>query len=175
MLTRTQKEKQVSELRDKFARATSIFVADYRGLSVMEANGLRERLWGDGSGEFEYRVAKNSLLRRATADSDLSELSVHFEGPTAVAISYGDAVRLAKTLVDYAKEHEVFELKGGYLDGRMLDTQEVETLATLPTLETLRGQMVGLLQASATKLARLLKEPGGQMARLVEARRAQLE
>jgi large subunit ribosomal protein L10 len=82
---------------------------------------------------------------------------------------------LAKTLVDYAKEHEVFELKGGYLDGRMLDTQEVETLATLPTLETLRGQMVGLLQASATKLARLLKEPGGQMARLVEARRAQLE
>ncbi len=175
MLTRTRKREQVQEFRDKFGRATSVIVADYRGIGVPAINELRSRLWKDGSGEFEYRVVKNSVLRRAIADSGLAGLSPHFEGPTAVAISYGDPVPLTKVLVEYANEHEVFELKGGYLDGRTLDRGELATLATLPSLEQLRGRLVGLLQAPATKLVRLLAEPGSQLARLVEARRAKLE
>ncbi len=175
MLTRAQKEEQASELRDKFGRANSVFLADYRGLSVQEVNELRSRLWKDGSGDFEYRVAKNSVLRRATSDSDLSELKAHLDGPTSVAISYADPVELAKLLVDYAKEHEVFELKAGYIDGKILDTTEVATLASLPSLNQLRGLLIGLLQAPATKLVRLAAEPGAQLARLLEARRAELD
>ena len=90
-------------------------------------------------------------------------------------MSYGDPVALAKVLVDFQKKHEDFELKGGFLDGKALDTGEIARLATLPNLQEIRGTLVGLLVAPATKLVRLLNEPGAQLARIVEARRAALE
>jgi large subunit ribosomal protein L10 len=176
MLSRIQKEEQISQLRDKLGRATSVFVADYRGLTVGAANELRAKLRSENAGgEVEYQVVKNSVLRRATSGSDFDGLKDSFNGPTAVAISYGDPAALAKLLVDYSKENEVFELKGAFVDGRCLDDREISTLATLPSLDELRGKFVGLLQAPATKLVRLLKEPGSQLARLVEARRTSLE
>ena len=174
MLTRTQKQEQIDTLRDKFGRATSVFVADYRGLTVGQATDLRTKLRSE-TAEGEYKVVKNAVLRRATSDSDLDVLKDSFNGPTAVAISYGDPAALAKVLVDYAKKNDVFELKGAFLDGRSLDGGEISTLARLPSLNELRGTLVGLLQAPATKLARLLNEPGSQLARLVEARRNAIE
>ena len=176
MLSRAKKEEQVAELRDCFGRATSIFVADYRGLTVGRVNELRSKLRGsEAGGRVDYRVSKNAVLRRAVADSPVEGLKDCFAGPTAVAISYGDPASLAKVLVDYSKANEVFELKGAFLDGRCLDENEIATLATLPSLDELRGRLVGLLQAPAGKLARLLKEPGGQLARLVDARRNALQ
>ena len=175
MLTRTQKEEQVAELNEKFSRAKSVYVADYRGLSVAAANLLRQRIRKEGAGDFEYRVAKNAVLRRAVADLDVAGLASHFEGPSAVAISFSDPVGLAKILSDFAKDHEVFELKGGVVDGEIIDTAQIAALAKLPSMDALRGSIVGLLQASATKLVRLIAEPGTQLARLVEARRAQQE
>ena len=168
MLTRAQKEEQVAEMRDKIGRATSIIVADYRGITVKGANELRSKV---REGEYEYQVVKNSVLKLACAGTDAEVLSEHFSGPTSVALSYGDPVGLAKVLVDYSKENDVFELKGGFLDGKAIDTGEIATLATLPSLDELRGKLVGLLQAPAGKLARLLNEPAGQMARLVAARK----
>jgi len=173
MLTRTQKEESVAELRDKFARAKSVIVADYRGLSVGQVDALRSKLREAGDG-YEYRVAKNTLLRRATADSGLAALTPTFAGPTAVALAFGDPVRLAKVLVDYAKDNEKFELKAGYMDGRPLTPTELATIATLPSLDELRGKIVGLLQAPAQKLLSVVVAPGAQLARLVEARRAKL-
>jgi large subunit ribosomal protein L10 len=175
VLTRTQKEEQVSELNEKFSRAKSVYVADYRGLNVAAADNLRQRIRKGGAGDFEYRVAKNSVLRRASADSDVAGLVSHFEGPTAVAISFSDPVGLAKVLSDFAKDHEVFEIKGGVVDGEVIDTAQIAALAMLPSMDALRGMIIGLLQASATKLVRLIAEPGAQLARLVEARRAQQE
>jgi len=175
VLTREQKTDAVSELNEKFSRATSVFVADYRGLSVEEVRELRGRLRGDSTEDFEYRVAKNSLLSLAAEGQDAEVLRPHFNGPTAVAFSYGDPVGLAKILVKFAKENDVFEIKGGVLDGKALDQGEVAHLATLPNLLELRGKLVGLLQAPAVKLARLLNEPGGQLARLVAARKDALE
>jgi large subunit ribosomal protein L10 len=175
VLTRTQKEEQVAELNEKFSRAKSIYVADYRGLNVAAADNLRLRIRKGGSGEFEYRVAKNSILRRASVDLAAAGLASHFEGPTAVAISYSDPVGLAKILSDFAKDHEVFELKGGVVDGEVIDTAQIAALAKLPSMDALRGMIIGLLQAPATKLVRLITEPGAQLARLVEARRAQQE
>ena len=175
MLTRTQKEEQVAVLNEKFSRAKSVYVADYRGLDVAAADSLRQRIRKGGAGDFEYRVAKNAVLRRASADLDVAGLAEHFEGPTAVAISFGDPVGLAKILSDFAKDHEAFELKGGVVDGEVIDTAQIAALAKLPSMDALRGTIVGLLQASATKLVRLIAEPGTQVARLVEARKAQLE
>ncbi len=175
MLTRTQKEEQVAELNEKFSRAKSVYVADYRGLDVAAADDLRKRIRREGAGDFEYRVAKNAVLRRAVADLDVAGLASHFEGPTAVAISFSDPVGLAKILSDFAKDHEVFELKGGVVDGEIIDTAQIAALAKLPSMDGLRGMIIGLLQASATKLVRLIVEPGTQLARLVEARRAQQE
>ena len=175
MLTRTQKEEQVAELREKLGRASSVFVADYRGITVKAAEELRGSLRGDPDNEYEYRVIKNALLRIAAGEAELEGLTEYFSGPSAVAISYGDPVGLAKLLVDFSKANECFEIKGGLGDGKTVDDREIAVLATLPNLEQLRGQLVGLIQASSTKLVRLLKEPGGQVARLVAARRTSLE
>ncbi len=175
MLTRTQKEEQVVELNEKFSRAKSVYVADYRGLDVAAADNLRQRIRKEGAGDYEYRVAKNAVLRRAVADLDVAGLANHFEGPSAVAISFSDPVGLAKILSDFAKDHEVFELKGGVVDGEVIDTAQIAELAKLPSMDALRGMIIGLLEASATKLVRLIAEPGAQLARLVEARRAQQE
>jgi len=170
VLTRAQKEEQVAELREKFGRATCVYVADYRGVDVQSVNQLRRRIRKEGAGEFEYRVTKNSVLRRAAADTAVAEVVQRFQGPTAIAISYGDTVGLAKILVDFAKEHEVFELKAGVLDGKAFEPAEIGRLATLPSLDELRGRIVGLIQAPATKLVRLISEPGAQLARVLAAR-----
>ena len=170
MLTRAQKQAQVEDLKDKFSRATSVYVADYRGLDVEAANKLRRRVRKEGDGAFEYRVTKNAVLRRAAEGSDVAGIADHFQGPTAVAISFGDPVGLAKILAEFSKDHVVFEIKGGVVDGAPLGRAEIATLATLPSLDELRGTLVGLVQAPATKLARLVSEPGAQLARVVAAR-----
>jgi large subunit ribosomal protein L10 len=170
VLTRGQKEEQVAELREKFGRATCVYLADYRGVDVQAVNELRRRIRKDGDGQYEYRVTKNSVLRRAAEGSPASSLGEKLEGPSAIAISYSDPVGLAKILVDFAKDHEVFEVKAGVLDGRAVDSGEIGTLATLPGLDDLRGKLVGLIQAPATKLVRLVAEPGAQIARVLGAR-----
>lgn len=175
MLTRTQKEEVVGDLAGKFARATSVFVAEYRGLDVARVDSLRRKLRAEGAEAYEYRVMKNTLLRRAAQGTGVESIAAHFKGPTAIAISYGDPVRLAKILVDYAKDNEIFQLRGGMLEGRALARADIATLAKLPSLNELRGQLIGLLQAPAAKIARVLAAPAGQLARVVEARRAKLE
>ena len=170
MLTRAQKEEQVSVLREKFGRATCVYLADYRGIDVESVNKLRSRIHAEGDGGYEYQVTKNAVLRRAAADTGVEVLTENFSGPSAIAISYTDPVGLAKIMVDFAKENEVFELRAGMLDGRAIDPAEIGTLATLPSLDELRGKLVGLLQAPATKLVRLVSEPGAQIARVLAAR-----
>jgi len=175
VLTRQQKKDAVSELSDKFARAKSVFVSDYRGLSVDDTDVLRTELRKLGEGETEYSVAKNSLLKIASNGSEVETLTEHFTGPTSVTIAYGDPAGVAKVLVKYAEDNDAFEIKGAVLDGKSLDDAEIATLATLPSLLELRGKIAGLLLAPAGKLARLLNEPGGQLARLVAARKDALE
>jgi len=170
MLTRAQKEEKIAELKDLFGRAKCVYVADYRGIDVESANELRRRVRREGEGEYEYRVSKNRLLKLAAEGSDVAGISEQFEGPTAIAVSFGDPAGLAKILEDFAKDHDAFELKGGLLDGAPIGKAEIATLATLPSLDELRGKIIGLLQAPAGKLARLLNEPGAQLARVVQAK-----
>jgi len=169
MLTRKEKEEQVTELRAKFERATSVFVADYRGIPVAKLEALRKGLRASKASQSEFQVAKNSVLKRASEGGPVAGLSGHFKGTTSVAISFGDPAALAKTLVDYAKDNEQFQIRSAILDGEVLDAAGISTLATLPSLDELRGKLIGLLQAPASKLARLLNEPGAQIARVVSA------
>lgn len=173
MLTRQQKEEQVAELKDKFERATSVFVADYKGLGVAQMETLRGDLRKAEASDSEFRVAKNSVLRFASNGGPAESLQEHFSGTTSIAISFGDPVALAKTLVDYAKDNEDFEIRSAVVDGEVLDDAGIKHLSTLPSLDELRGKIVGLLQAPAGKLARLLNEPGGQLARVVSAKGAE--
>jgi len=175
MLTRQQKEDQVAELHDKFERATSIFVADYSGLSVTQLEALRGGLRKAEGSDCEFRITKNSVLRLACEGGPAEGLKEHFVGTTSIAISFGEPVALAKTLVDYAKENDAFEIRSGMLDGQILELEEILNLATLPSLDELRGKIVGLLQAPAGKLARLLNEPATQIARVVAARKTALD
>jgi large subunit ribosomal protein L10 len=175
MLTRAQKEEQVAELKDLFGRATCIYVADYRGLGVESVNGLRRRIRREGGGQYDYRVTKNRLLKRAAEGSDVASISEHFTGPTAIAVAFGDPAGLARILDDFAKDHQTFVLKAGLLDGAPLSRGEIATLATLPSLDELRARLVGLLLAPAARLARLMNEPGAQLARVVQAKSRQGE
>jgi large subunit ribosomal protein L10 len=170
VLTRAQKEEQVADLKEKFGRASCVYVAGYRGLDVESANTLRQKLRTEGDGEFEYRVIKNSVLRLAAGDTPVADIIEHFQGPTAIAISYGDPVGLAKILSDFSKENEVFDLRAGVLEGNALDAAEIQAVAKLPSLDQLRGKLIGLIQAPATKLVRLFAEPGAQLARVVSAK-----
>jgi large subunit ribosomal protein L10 len=162
----------VNELKEKLGRATSVIVADYRGLDVFAVNALRAKLRATGS--CEYRVVKNSILRRACEGTGVASIASHAKGPTALALAFGDPVALAKTLVDFAKQHEVFQLRAGVLEGKALDKSEIATLATLPSLSELRARLVGVLQAPAQKLVMVLSAPAAQLARLAEARSQKL-
>lgn len=173
MLTRQQKEEQVADLRDKFGRATSVFVADYKGLGVKQLEALRGGLRQADASDAEFRVAKNTILRLASEGGPAEGLKEHFTGTTSIAMSFGDPVSLAKALVDYSKDNDKFRIRGGLLEGEVLDEPGIKHLATLPSLDELRGKIVGLLQAPAGKLARLLNEPGAQIARVVAAKGAQ--
>ena len=170
MLTRAQKEEQVADLKERFGRASCVYLAGFRGLDVQAANELRGRLRSEGGGDFEYRVTKNTVLRFAAGDTVVEGIAEHFQGPTAIAISYGDPVGLARVLTNFAKDHEVFTLKAGVLEGDAIDAAGIMKIATLPPLDHLRGMLIGLIQAPATKLARLLAEPGAQLARVLGAR-----
>ena len=172
MLTYAQKQEQVAELHEKLGRASSVIVADYRGLDVAKVSALRAKL--RSAGGCEYRVVKNSILRRASEGTGVASIVSHFKGPTALALAFGDPVVLARTLSDFAKQHEVFRLKAGWLDGKALDKGELATLATLPSLDELRGKLVGLLQAPAQKLAAVIQAPAAQLARLAQARHQKL-
>ena len=173
MLSRAEKEAQVTELKDKFSRATGLYLVDYRGLDVESVNKLRRRVRKEGNGKHEYRVLKNSVLRRAAEGSDYAQIAEKFVGPTAVALTFGDPAGLAKILDSFAEENQAFALKGAVVDGALLGRAEIAKLATLPSLDELRGKIVGLLLAPATKLARLVSEPGAGLARALSARSQQ--
>lgn len=144
----------VEELREKFSRARIAVFADFRGLTVAQISELRNRLRAE---QVEFRVIKNTIARRAVADTPWAAATEFFEGPTSMALSYDDAVVPAKVLANFAKEEKVFELKGGLLDGQALDAGAVRKLADLPPREVLQSQLLSALQGPAVGLVGVLQ------------------
>ena len=164
-MDRAQKQQLVTTLQQDLAGSACIVVTHQTGMSVAEATQLRRQMREAGAG---YRVTKNRLAKRALEGTEFSALVPLFSGPTAVAYSR-DPIAAAKAVVAFANRNNKLSIVGGGLPGQALDAAGVQALATLPSLDELRGKIIGLIQAPATKLAGLLQAPAGQLARVLSA------
>ncbi len=165
-MEKKKKEDEISELREKFSRANAAILGEYRGLTVSQIDKLRSAL-RNVSGEL--RVAKNTLARIASKGTGIEKIESHLKGPTAIILSYSDQAAVAKALTAFAKEQDKFKIKVGVLGNTVLDDKGIRALAELPGLDQLRANILGLIQAPASKLARLMATPGSQVARVVKA------
>lgn len=166
-LRKDEKQDVINELHEKFTRARAVVLTGYSGIDVEQITDLRSKL---RQVKVEYRVVKNTLARRAAEGTDLAGLKDHFVGPIGIALGYDDPVAPAKVLQEFSKTQQKLELKVGMLDGKMLKQADIKALASLPSLDVLRGMLIGLLQAPASRIARVLQAPAGQVARVLKAK-----
>ena len=168
-MDRSQKEALVAELNGVFNDAAVVVVAEYSGLTVEEMTNLRVKMREAGA---SFKVTKNRLARLALDGTDYNSLSSKLKGPVGIAYS-SDPVAASKVAMDYAKGNEKFVIIGGAMGTTELDPAGVKSLASLPSLDELRGKLVGLLQAPATKIAGVLQAPASQLARVLSAKAEQ--
>jgi large subunit ribosomal protein L10 len=172
-MLKSDKERLVGELADRLRETGTLLVADYRGLSVTELDGLRTQLLQHGA---RFRVVKNTLTRRAAEAAGAEALVALLDGPTAIAFleSDGDPVAVAKALSDVARAGRVLVIRGGILDGAAITAEDVEQLAKLPPADVLRGQIVGAL-TGPLQVVGLFAAPLRDFVGVLDARIRQLE
>ncbi|WP_199616581.1 50S ribosomal protein L10 [Paenibacillus alkalitolerans] len=151
-----EKQQLVSEVATKLRESATTVVADYRGLTVAQVTELRKQLREAG---VEFQVIKNTLTRRATAETGLTELDAHLTGPSAIAFS-ADAVAPAKILMDFAKKNENLKVKAGVVEGKVVDAAQIKALADLPSREGLLSMLLSVLQAPVRNFALAVKAVG---------------
>ncbi|MBA0124694.1 50S ribosomal protein L10 [Haloechinothrix sp. YIM 98757] len=161
MATR-EKVEAVAEIADRFRNSSAAVITEYTGLSVAQLNQLRRTL---GSGT-KYRIAKNTLVRRAVQDAGVEGLDDLFIGPTAIAFVEDEPVEAAKALKNFAKDNKALVIKGGYMDGRPLSVNEIDELAELDSREVLLSKAAGAFKAKMSQAATMFAEPASQVARL---------
>lgn len=147
------KKAVVAAITERLKNAQAGVIADYRGLTVAQDTELRKKLREAG---VEYSIVKNTLTRFAANEVGLSELDPVLNGPTALATSDSDVVAPAKILVEFAKDNEQLEIKAGFVDGKVIDVEEVKVYASIPSKEVLISKMMGSLQAPISSLVRAL-------------------
>jgi large subunit ribosomal protein L10 len=173
-MLKAEKERIVAELTERLRSSDSLIVADYRGLTMTQIDDLRSKLLEHGA---RFSVVKNTLTRRAAEAAGADSLLALLDGPTAIAFleSGGDPVAVAKALSDSARTTKVLTVRGGILDGKTISEAEVATLATLPPVDTLRAQMVGVLAAPLATVVGLFTAPLRDLVGVLDARIHQLE
>jgi len=170
---REKKEQVVAELTERLRTSETLIVADYRGLSVASLDGLRAELLEVGA---TFSVVKNTLTRRAAEAAGMEPLLALLEGPSAVAFveAEGDPVAVAKALAAAARETRILTIRGGVLQGSPVTAEEVASLATLPPIEILRGQVLGAVTAPLYAIVGLVTAPLRDLVGLIDARIEQL-
>jgi len=171
-LNRKEKEQIVSDLCKKIEGYKAVVLTHYRGLNVEQISQLRKRLREE---KVYYHVIKNTLMRLASKGTDLEKLNDYFEGPTAIAISYGDPILLAKVLSEFIKTQPSLEIKVGLIEGRVAPPEDVKALATMPSREVLLAQILGGIQMSGGQVVGAILSILQQMLGVVQARADQLE
>ena len=164
---RPEKASIVSDLSEKLNRSPFLLVTDYKQMKVDQFGELRNRLAPAGA---EVRVVKNSFLKRAMADSGMPDVADKLTGQTAIVMGQKDVAPVAKILKSFAAEFKIAALKIGVVNKAVMSTSDVEALAELPSREILLAQLLGLFQAPATRLVRVLNEPAAAFARLLKAK-----
>lgn len=149
-----EKQRVVEEIKGKVDEAQAVVLVDYRGLNVEELTELRSKYREAG---VEYKVYKNTMMRFAFKDAGYEDFNEHLTGPNAVAFGFDDPVQVAKITHEFAKEHEKLEIKAGIVDGKIIDIEEVKSLASLPSKEVLVAQALAGLNAPITGFVNVLQ------------------
>ncbi|MHB0867193.1 MAG: 50S ribosomal protein L10 [Thermoleophilia bacterium] len=171
-MNKQEKAAKVKELAEQVKGSTAMLLADYRGLTVAEARALRSGMREAGA---HYEVVKNTLMNRAADEAGASELKELLTGPTAIAFCPEDAVNPAKVLVKAAKDYKPLEIKGGILEGRIVDAEKIKFLASLPPKEVLLAQLLGTMQGPIRGLATVCAGPIRGLATVLDRIREQKE
>ena len=170
-MNRQEKAELIETLQSTLNASATVVVTHQVGMTVAESSDLRLKMREAGAG---FKVTKNRIAKLALKGTAYEDLDSMFTGPTAIGTS-ADPVAAAKVLVEYAKGNDKLTIVGGSMDGKSLDKAGVEALAKLPSLDELRGKLVGILQAPAAKIARVAQAPAGKVARVIKARSDQLQ
>lgn len=161
-----EKKKVVEGLKEKLATTKVVIVTDYKGLNVAQMTELRRKL---SEANVEYKVVKNTLLKRASEGTDANLLTDAFQGPSGIALSYDDPVAPAKVLTQFAKENNKLEIKAGVMDGKVMDLDAITALSKLPSREELLAQVLSAMNAVPTGLVRALADVPRRMVNVLNA------
>jgi large subunit ribosomal protein L10 len=165
-VNREEKTALIADINARLKGSTLAVIAEYRGLTVVQLNRLRRELKQVGGA---YRVAKNTLTRRALKDTAFEKLEQLLTGPAGLVTAAADPVAVAKVLVKFAEQHDKLKITGAVLDGTVLPAENVNALAKLPSREVLLAQLLGLINAPAAQLLRTMQEPAARVVRLLGA------
>ena len=166
MMNKEAKKTYVEQMKKSFSSNESVMIAQYQGLNVNELDELRKELREKG---IIFKITKNRITKIAIKDTPVKDLEKFFTGPTAAAIS-SDPISTAKILTKFAKSHDKLKIVAGFMDGKVLDKNEVAIIATLPSLDEARANIVGILATPAQKLVSILLAPGSKIANLARAK-----
>ncbi|MDF2965862.1 MAG: rplJ [Rickettsiaceae bacterium] len=164
-MLKSRKQEFVSELESVYQASSSVIVTHYHGLTVSDITKLRKKLRENGA---NFKVVKNTLSKIAAQTNDKNEISSLFTGPSAIAYSE-DPIAAAKLVVEFANSNDKLKIIGGIVNQQVLDVEGVKLIAKLPSLNELRGKIVGILQAPAAKVVGVLQAPASQLARVISA------
>ena len=171
-MLKREKERVVADLVERLRASDTLFVADYRGLSMPEIDGVRTEVLKHGA---RFTVVKNTLTKRAAEEAGVPELIELLDGPSAIAfVGDGDMVGVAKALSDTARQTRILSVRGGLLQGKPMSADQVRELAALPPAEVLRGQVLGAIVAPLNAIAGLINAPLQNLVGLIDARIEQL-
>ena len=154
-----KKIKEVEELAEKIKKAKLVLLTDYKGINVADITGVRAKLRGVNA---EYKVIKNNITKRALQAANIEGLEEFMEGTTAVILGYEDYLEPSKIIYEYAKNNEFYKIKAGIIEGKVTSSEEIITLAKLPSRETLIAQLAGALLGNISKLAVALDQVAKQ-------------
>ena len=165
-MNKEKKKIYIEEMKGFFKKTSSVFVTHYQGLTVKQIDALREEMRKHG---ILFRITKNKITKLALEGSKYKKLENLFSGPTAVAFSE-DAITSAKILTKFAKKNSNLKIIGGIMEEEPLSAEDVEKIATLPTLDEARGNIIGILSTPAQKIMSILLAPGSKIAILAHDR-----
>ena len=166
MMNKDKKKTYIEEMKNFFKKTSSVFITHYQGLTVKQIDKLREEMRKHG---ILFKITKNRITKLALEGSKFKKLENLFSGPTAIAFSE-DAITSAKILTKFAKSNSNLKIIGGIMDEEPLTVEDVEKIATLPTLDEARGKIVGILTTPAQKIISILLAPGTKIAILAHAK-----
>ena len=166
MMNKENKKIYIEEMKKNFSSNSAVMITQYQGLNVNELDALRKELREKG---IMFKITKNRITKLAIKNTPVKDLEKFYIGPTATALS-SDPIVTAKILTKFAKSHNKLKIVAGFMDGKVLDQNEVAVIATLPTLDEARAKIVGILSTPAQKIVSILLAPGSKIARLARAK-----